>query len=128
MPGAVPPPRHDSAPGAPASQLPARGGGNRSLQAHHASPRRCPPPAGREAAAALVPTQAGPPPCRRQQILLRCGGVAAQPGRALPRGGDGAGTAAPVADFGGKDVGVVAASRAREMREILFCSSTFPQI
>lgn len=109
-------------------QLPGRGGGNRSPRVDGASPWRSHPPAGGEAAAALVPTQAGPPPCRWQQILLRCGGVSAQPGRALPRGGDGAGTAANVADTGGKYVCVAAASRAPEKREILFRSSTFPEI
>lgn len=121
-------PRQHSAPGAPAPQLPGRGGGNRSPQVDDACPRRCPPPAGGEAVAAPVPTQAGPPPCRRQQILLRCGGDPVQAGRTLPRGGDGAGTAASVADIGGKDVCVAAASRAPEKREILFCSSTFPEI
>lgn len=121
-------PRQDSAPGAPAPQPPGRGRGNRSPPADGASPRRSRLPADGEAAAVPVPTQAGPPPLRWQQILLRGGGVPAQPGRALPRGGDGASTAANVADTGGKDVCAAAASRAPEKREILFCSSTFPEI
>ncbi|XP_030800600.1 uncharacterized protein LOC115901777 [Camarhynchus parvulus] len=81
------PPRHDSAPGAPAPQPPGRGAGNRSPQAQDASPRPSPPPAGGEAAAALVPTQAGPPPCRWQQILLSAAGSPRRQGGRCPAAG-----------------------------------------